>query len=108
MKTNNIGSNKNADYAHNENNLLKKFLRYKKFKEKIDELKDRIGQDMNTNKNKCKSGAISFGMPTEAIYDRNIDNELKRLEIELINQKFLRIYEEPKNSLMNINQLIIK
>ena len=47
-------------------------------------------------------------MPTEAIYDRNIDNELKRLEIELINQKFLRIYEEPKNSLMDLNQLNIK
>ena len=108
VKTNNIGGNKNSDYSHNENSLLKKFLRYKNFKEKIDELKDRIGQDMNTNKNKCNSGAISFGMPTEAIYDRNIDNELKRLEIELINQKFLRIYEEPKNSLMNINQLIIK
>ena len=108
LKANNIGSNKNADYAHNENNLLKKFLRYKKFKEKIDELKERIGQDNNTNKNKCQSGAISFGMPTEAIYDRNIDNELKRLEIELINQKFLRIYEEPKNSLMDMNQLNIK
>lgn len=108
VKNKNIGSNKNTDYTHNENYLLKKFLRYKKFKEKIDELKDRIGQDINTNKNKCKSGAISFGMPTEAIYDRNIDNELKRLEIELINQKFLRIYEEPKNSLMDLNQLNIK
>ena len=108
VKTNGFGSNKSSDYTDNANNLLEKFLRYKKFKEKIDELKDRIGQDINTNKNKCKSGAISYGMPTEAIYDRNIDNELKRLEIELVNQKFLRIYEEPKNSLMEINQLNIK
>ena len=83
-------------------------MRYKKFKKKINELKDKIRQHINTNKSKYLSGAISFGIPTEAVYDRNIDNELKRLEIELINQKFLRIYEEPKNAIMNINQLNIK
>jgi hypothetical protein len=82
----------------NENYLLKQYLKYQKFQKEIDKLKLKIGNENN------ESGGISYGMPCEAIYDRNIQNEIKRLEIELINQKFLRIYEDPKNSLLDLKQ----
>ena len=108
VNTNNLSSNNefsfNFDDRRNENILLKTFLKYKKFKEKINGLKEKIGQEISDNRQNCESGAISYGLPTEAIYDRGIDNELKRLEIELVNQKFLKIYEEPKDSLMNFNE----
>lgn len=108
VNNNNIESNKNYNFndegIYSENSLLKKFLQYKRFQERINGLKERIGQEINTNKHNCESGAISYGLPTEAVYNRSIENELKRLEIELVNQKFLKIYEEPKNSLMNFNE----
>ena len=110
---NNISSNKSYNYnyedlGYNENQLLKKYLKFKKFQEKINGLKEKIGQEIRANKEKCESGAISYGLPTEAVYNRKIDNEIKRLEIELVNQKFLKIYEEPKNALMNFNEQNIK
>ena len=105
----NISSNKNSDISFDDVNtedtkLLKKYLRFKKFQEKINGLKERIGQVIKPNKQNCESGAISYGLPTEAVYNRKIENEIKRLEIELINQKFLKIYEDPKSSLMNFNE----
>ena len=109
VNTNIISSSKNSDIIFDDantedNKLLKKFLRFKKFQEKINGLKERIGQDIKPNKQNCESGAISYGLPTEAVYNRKIENEIKRLEIELINQKFLKIYEDPKSSLMNFNE----
>ena len=89
---------------NNDNKLLRKFLKFKKFQDKLNGLKEKIGQEIKQNKENYESGAISYGLPTEAVYNRKIENEIKRLEIELINQKFLRIYEEPKNSLMNFNE----
>jgi len=113
ISTNTIGSNKNYSDTNyegdfNENKLLNKFLKFKKFQDKLNGLKERIGQEVNGNRHNCESGAISYGLPTEAVYNRKIENEIKRLEIELINQKFLKIYEEPKNSLMNFNEQNIK
>ena len=109
VNTNPIPSSKINDYNYvevnnNDNKLLKKFLRMKKFQEKLNGLKEKIGQEVKNNKDNCESGAISYGLPTEAVYNRKIENEIKRLEIELINQKFLRIYEDPKNSLMTFNE----
>ena len=109
ITTNITSSNKNSDINFDDintedNKLLKKFLRFKKFQEKINGLKERIGQDIKPSKQNCESGAISYGLPTEAVYNRKIENEIKRLEIELINQKFLKIYEDPKNALMNFNE----
>ena len=63
--------------------------------------------EIRTNK-KVETGAISYGLPTEAIYDRKIENEVKRLEIELINQKLLKMYESPKDSLINYAEQKIK
>ena len=106
----NFDSNKN-DFSYNlendENKLLTQFLKFKKFQEKLSGLKERVGLD-NLNKENCESGAISYGLPSEAVYNRKIENEIKRLEIELINQKFLKIYEDPKNSLMDFNEQNLK
>ena len=103
IKSNSKNSDNFSNITNEDNKLLKKFLRFKKFQEKLNGLKERIGQDIKPNKQNCESGAISYGLPTEAVYNRKIENEIKRLEIELINQKFLKIYEDPKNSLMNFN-----
>ena len=92
----------------NENKLLKKFLNLKKFQEKINEFKEKLGNENCSSKQNYEAGAISYGLPTEAIYNRNLGNEIKRLEIELINQKLLKIYEDPKGSLMNFNEQNIK
>ena len=95
----------NFEESLDDNPVLKKFLAVKKIQNKLNILKEKLG-DINTKENKkVEPGAISYGLPVEAIYDRKIENEVKRLEIELINQKFLKIYESPKESLINfINQ----
>ena len=111
VSSNTIGSSKNEKnytFDYDENQLLTKFLKIKKFQEKLNGLKERIGQENNINRQNCESGAISYGLPTEAVYNRKIENELKRLEIELINQKFLKIYEDPKNSLIDFNEQNLK
>ena len=110
---NNISTTKSytinyEDLSFNENKLLKKYLQFKKFQDKLNGIKERIGQDVKSNKEKCESGAISYGLPTEAVYNRKIENEIKRLEIELVNQKLLKIYESPKESLINFTEQKIK
>ena len=104
----NLSGYKKYNFEENleENPTLKKFLSMKKIQKKINVLKEKIGENINIkDEKKIETGAISYGLPTEAIYDRKIENEVKRLEIELINQKFLKIYESPKESLINfINQ----
>ena len=88
--------------------MLKKFLSLKKIQAKINILKEKLGDsDIKEVKN-ADPGAISYGLPVEAIYDRKIENEVKRLEIELINQKLLKIYESPKDSLINFSEQKIK
>jgi E3 ubiquitin-protein ligase synoviolin len=96
----------NFEETLDENPTLKKFLDVKKIQNKLNILKEKIGEkNDNNDTKKVETGAISYGLPTEAIYDRKIENEVKRLEIELVNQKLLKMYESPKESLINfINQ----
>ena len=105
---NNLSGYKKYNFEDNldDNPTLKKFLNLKKIQNKINVINEKIGANINIKDGKkIETGAISYGLPTEAIYDRKIENEVKRLEIELINQKFLKIYESPKESLINfINQ----
>ena len=105
---NNLSGYKKYNFEDNldDNPVLKKFLSLKKIQNKINVIKEKMGENINIkDEKKIETGAISYGLPTEAIYERKIENEVKRLEIELINQKFLKIYESPKESLINfINQ----
>ena len=105
---NNLSGYKKYNFEDNleDNPTLKKFLDLKKIQNKVNVIKEKMGVNINIKDGKkIETGAISYGLPTEAIYERKIENEVKRLEIELINQKFLKIYETPKESLINfINQ----
>ena len=99
----------NFEETLDENPTLKKFLDVKKIQNKLNILKEKIGEkNDNNDTKKVETGAISYGLPTEAIYDRKIENEVKRLEIELINQKLLKMYESPKDSLINYAEQKIK
>ena len=94
----------NFEESLDDNPVLKKFLSVKKIQNKLNILKEKLG-DINIKENKkIEPGAISYGLPVEAIYDRKIENEVKRLEIELVNQKLLKIYESPKDSLINFSE----
>jgi hypothetical protein len=44
------------------------------------------------------SGAVSYSLPTSALLNRSISNEIKRLEIENYNRKIMEIYENPLNA----------
>ena len=99
----------NFEETLDENPTLKKFLDVKKIQNKLNILKEKIGEkNDNNDTKKVETGAISYGLPTEAIYDSKIENEVKRLEIELINQKLLKMYESPKDSLINYAEQKIK
>lgn len=81
----------------------------KKIQNKLNLLKEKLGENIDIKETrKIETGAISYGLPTEAIYDRKIENEVKRLEIELVNQKLLKMYESPKESLINFTEQKIK
>lgn len=109
----NTDANRYKNYSFeesiNDNPILKKFLSMKKIQNKLNLLKEKLGENIDIKETrKIETGAISYGLPTEAIYDRKIENEVKRLEIELINQKLLKMYESPKESLINFTEQKIK
>ena len=85
-----------------DNPLLERLQLYQNFSKTFDEL----GSDFNSNKgNKnYETGGISYGLPKEAIYNRVIENEIKRLKVELINKNMMNIYDDPKTSLINYLQ----
>ena len=63
----------NFDNNLNDNPTLKKFLSFKKIQNRINILKEKLGENDNIKENKkVESGAISYGLPVEAIYDRKI------------------------------------
>ena len=105
-----LGSYKKYNFQNNldDNPTLKKFLSVKKIQNKLNILKEKLGDNSIKEIKKIDPGAISYGLPVEAIYDRKIENEVKRLEIELVNQKLLKIYESPKESLINFTEQKIK
>ena len=94
----------NFQESLDDNPVLKKFLAVKKIQNKLNILKEKLGDIKIKENKKVEPGAISYGLPVEAIYDRKIENEVKRLEIELVNQKLLKIYESPKDSLINFSE----
>jgi hypothetical protein len=91
------------NYGIKKNEYLEKYYKYKKLKEIINELEsDNIinkNNNNNNNNNEIKSGSITYSLPCEALTDRNIDNELKRLEIEITNNKIIEMYIDPENTI---------
>jgi hypothetical protein len=53
----------------------------------------------NRQTEEVETGAVSFALPCQAIYNRSVKNEIKRLEFEIYNKKLLEIYENPGQAL---------
>jgi hypothetical protein len=47
------------------------------------------------NQGSIPTGGVTFSLPTPVVYNRTVNNEIKRLEIENYNRKILEIYENP-------------
>ncbi len=52
----------------------------------------------------AETGAITYSLPCEAVYNRNIRNEIKRLEIEMYNRKILEMYDNPAEAFANFEE----
>ena len=96
------------NYGIKRNENLEKYYKYKKFKEIINEFEKENLNNSNKNNNneEIKSGSISYSLPCEALLDRNIDNELKRLEIEITNNKIIQMYIDPENTINQYKEKI--
>ncbi len=92
--------NYKPSFNTNTNPLLEKYLYYQKFSETLKILKESSPKKDNN----LETGSVCYGVPTEAVYNRTIENEIKRLEVELINQKLLKIYVDPKTALTNYQE----
>ncbi len=74
-------------------------------KREFDELLGKFNEDENSisfaNMSKVNPGAISYSLPCEAVLNRDIDNEILRLEIENYNKRMISIYEKPANHIVD-------
>jgi len=93
------GDNRDNDLTSKANQMLAKINPDLK-KLKIYQYISKIAQsyDINSAEETSSSGAVSYSLPTEAVYNRSMKNEIKRLEIENYNRKILEIYENPKQA----------
>ena len=82
-------------------NSINSTLNYEKYNyyRKIQNLLDKKN-NKNENKNEIiNPGGISFSLPCEAVLNRGIKNELKRIKIEIQNKKLLNLYENPVDTI---------
>ena len=91
-----------GSYIPKKNIELEKFAYYKKLEYAL----EKLGKIEDSKKEEIKPGSVSFSLPCEAILDRTVRNEVKRLELELVNKKLLSIYESPLTAMMNHEELI--
>ena len=99
INLNEMGS---GSYIPKKNIELEKFAYYKKLEYAL----EKLGKIEDSKKEEIKPGSVSFSLPCEAILDRTVRNEVKRLELELVNKKLLSIYESPLTAMMNHEDLI--
>ena len=82
-----------------KNSDFEKYNYYRKIQILLDK-KD----NNNKNEEKINPGAISFYLPCEAVLNRGIKNELKRIKIEIQNKKLINLYENPINTISNYKE----
>ena len=82
-----------------KNSDFEKYNNYRKIQILLDK-KD----NNNKNEEKINPGAISFSLPCEAVLNRGIKNELKRIKIEIQNKKLINLYENPINTISNYKE----
>ena len=82
-----------------KNSDFEKYNYYRKIQILLDK-KD----NNNKKEEKINPGAISFSLPCEAVLNRGIKNELKRIKIEIQNKKLINLYENPINTISNYKE----
>jgi E3 ubiquitin-protein ligase synoviolin len=82
----------NETFIPKKNTEIDKYNYYKKLQKF---LINNSNYDLNNKINEINPGSISYSLPCEALLDRGINNELKRIEIEFLNQKLMNIYQNP-------------
>ena len=110
MTNEEILQNLNLEKKSKENTFIPKknseFEKYNYYR-KIQNLLDKKNKNKNKNNNNEENinpGAISFSLPCEAILNRGIKNELKRIKIEIQNKKIINLYENPINTISNYKE----
>lgn len=92
---NQFKSESNAkDYIPKKMTEFNKYKAYKKLLG-IRHMIDKEYLEKNTIETKPETGAVTFSLPCGVVYNRNLENEIARLEIEQINKKILEMYENP-------------
>ncbi len=106
MTNEEILQNLNLEKKSKENTFIPKknseFEKYNYYR-KIQNLLDKKNKN-NNNEENINPGAISFSLPCEAILNRGIKNELKRIKIEIQNKKIINLYENPINTISNYKE----
>ena len=108
MTNEEILQNLNLEKKSKENTFIPKknseFEKYNYYR-KIQNLLDKKNKNKNNNNEEnINPGAISFSLPCEAILNRGIKNELKRIKIEIQNKKIINLYENPINTISNYKE----
>ena len=81
---------------------FEKYNYYRKIQNLLDK---KYKKNNNNNEQKeVNPGAISFSLPCEAVLNRGIKNELKRIKIEIQNKKIINLYENPINTISNYKE----
>ncbi len=109
MTNEEILQNLNLEKKSRENTFIPKkdsdFEKYNYYR-KIQNLLDKKYKKNNNNneQKEVNPGAISFSLPCEAVLNRGIKNELKRIKIEIQNKKIINLYENPINTISNYKE----
>ena len=82
---------------------IEKYEFYKKIEEMLHKLKYNneiinANNNINTHINNVECGAISFSLPQATVLNRGIQNEIKRIHLELINKNLIELYDNPYNT----------
>ena len=86
---------KEKNFIPKKNSDYEKYNYYRKIQNLLDKKNNK-----NENKNETiNPGGISFSLPCEAVLNRGIKNELKRIKIEIQNKKLLNLYENPVDTI---------
>jgi hypothetical protein len=92
---NNINLNAPGQSTQQGSNKIHSDLKKFKLYEEIGRISALGDLNSYANTSSVPTGAVTYSLPTAAVYNRTVHNETKRLEIENYNRKILEIYENP-------------
>ena len=65
-----------------------------------------VKQSLNKVKSQPKCGAVTYSLPREAHYDRDVEDEMLRIQTEANNQKIIELYQNPSSVLNRLKKNI--